>query len=224
MTSVTSVTPNTIAMSRSRYGIVLRQTEHGRHRQGAFHVAEDHDVLPAPGHALAGHDVQEAETAVDRDRPSHVQRDHGQRDEPGLAEQQVRSELHADEQEQPHVDDERGDFPEALKRQHACRLEPLAHLVADQHARHDDRDDGRSAEVLRQERRREDRHDRGQHGRQFIGRASENLSRPACRTPCREARRRRSRRPACARSARDRRSPASRPSSPRSRGRARCRR
>ena len=170
---------------------VLGQTEHGRHREGALHVAEDHHVLPSPGHALAGREIQEAETAVDRHRASHVQRDHGQRDEPGLAQQKIRSELHADEQKQPDVDDERGDFPEALERQDARRLEPLAHLVADQHARHDDRDDRRPAEMLRQERRREHRDDRGQDGRQFIGRASAERSRRACRKPCPGALRRR---------------------------------
>ena len=81
---------------------VRGQREHGGHRQRALDVAEHHHVLPAPRDAFAG-EVQRAEDAVDGHGAADVQRDHGERDRPGFAQQQLGAQLDADQQEQPDV-------------------------------------------------------------------------------------------------------------------------
>jgi hypothetical protein len=99
-------------------GNPLRQRQHSGHRERALDVAHHHHVLPAPRHAVAGQ-TQSADAAVDRHGAADVQRHHREENRPGFLQQQIRAQLHADEQEQADVDPERGDVPEPDVRQHA---------------------------------------------------------------------------------------------------------
>ena len=184
------------------------QRQHGGHRQRALDVAEHHHVLPAPRHARRRPGAARRSSRRPRRRGPTCSAIDGQHDRPGFLQQQVRAQLHADQQEQPDVDDERRNLPEPLQRQHARRLEPGAHLVTDQHAGDDHGDHRRAAELFGQERGGEDRDERGQH--RASGRPARAAARwrRACRKRPEQARRRRWRRPACGRSRRDRQSPA----------------
>ena len=133
--------------SRSRYGDVRGQREHGGHRERALDVAEDHHVLPAHRHPLAPSSAQTREAAVDRDRAPGVQRDEREGDRPGLAHQQVAS-ICMPTSRNSRTLTPKPRLPEALEREHARRLEG-ARAVPDSEAGDHDRDHRRAAEVAR---------------------------------------------------------------------------
>jgi hypothetical protein len=98
---------------------VLRQREHGGHRESALDVPEDHHVLPPDRDIVSPERPQQREAAIHRDGAADVERQHRREDRERLREEHARVDLHSNEHEEQDVDPEPDRLPERLEREHA---------------------------------------------------------------------------------------------------------